>query len=228
MPLEIVPQRDRKLNGLLAKGEEIVLSRGDPVYGCGAPAERVFMVRRGHVRLTLPPDRRGRERTTAVAGPRELFGEEALVEESTRVYGARAGEHVKLSAVNGSDALRSIRGTGRTLPFFLQAGSVDLLRARWPSPGGSGPTTSERLADLLLEFADRFGEREGDAIRIPHWFTHEELADLVGAHRSTVTTQLNDWIYQGLLEEGSNEVVIARPASLGERSSGRESWIVGR
>lgn len=228
MPLKIVPQRDRKLNGLLDDGEELTVSRGETVYECGTPARRLYLVRDGHVRLTLPPDQRGRERTTAVAGPWELFGVEAMVEESRRPYGARAGEKASLVAVEGAEAFRSLRGTRRTLPRLLQAASVDLMRARWPSPGGSGPTTSQRLADLLLEFADRFGAEEDDGIRIPHWFTHEELADLVGAHRSTVTTQLNDWIYEGLLQEGSNEIVLRRPEALDERSSGRERWVLGR
>ena len=228
MPHKIVPQRDRKLNRLLKEGEELVLSRGGALYEAGSPAERLYMVRTGHVRLTLPSDDGGRERTAAVAGPWEIFGEEALVDGSRRAYGARAGEPARVSAVSGGDALRSIRGRGRTLPLFLRAAAVDLLRARWSSPGGSGPSTAERLADLLLELAGRFGKAESATIRIPHWFTHAELADLVGAHRSTVTTQLNDWIYEGLLQDGSNEVVIARPEALDRRSSGREEWLEGR
>lgn len=228
MPLKIVPQRDRKLNGLLKDGEELVVSRGQIVYECGAPASKLFLVRRGHVRLTLPVNGRDRERTAAVAGPWELFGEESLVEESRRPYSARAGEKAHLLAVEGCEAFRSLRSTRRTLPLLLQAASVDLLRARWPAPGGAGPTTSERLADLLLEFGERFGQEENGGIRIPHWFTHEELADLVGAHRSTVTTLLNDWIYDDLLHEGSNEIVISRPDTLKDRSSGRESWVLDR
>ena len=44
------------------------------------------------------------------------------------------------------------------------------------------------------EVVDRLGEPDGKGMRLPHWFTHRELADLAVAHRSTVTTCLNDWI----------------------------------
>ena len=62
-------------------------------------------------------------------------------------------------------------------------------------------------------------------MRIPHWFTHAELADLVGAHRSTVTTQLNEWIYEGLLRDESGELLIARTDRLRKESSHREEWL---
>ncbi len=229
MPLKIVPQRDRELERLLQEGECVTLSRGGRLYPAGDEARRLFAVRSGHIRLTLPPDDRGRERTVAIAGPGEMFGEESLADGSRRPYGALAGERVRLRDVEGEAALQALRRSPQTLPLLLDAGSIDLLRARWPAPGGSGPTTPERLADLLLELAGRFGqEGRDDGVRIPHWFTHEELADLVGAHRSTVTTQLNEWIYEGLLQEGSGELVIRDLGSLDGRSSGREGWVVDR
>lgn len=225
MPLKLVPQRDRKLNGLLKDGEEVTVSRGRPLWEMGDPAGTIMLVREGHVRLTLPRNGGSEERTVAVAGPWEVFGEEALVEGSLRPYSARAGEKLLCRAIDGAEAYRAIRGTRRTLPLLLKATSLDLLRARWPAPGSSGPTTGERLADLLLELACRFGKSGQQGTRIPHWFTHAELADLVGAHRSTITTQLNDWIYEGVLRDDSGELVIVRAESLRERSSRREDWL---
>jgi DNA-binding transcriptional MocR family regulator len=53
---------------------------------------------------------------------------------------------------------------------------------------------------VILDLVERLGEPEGEGFRLPHWFTHQELADLAGAHRSTVTTALNDWIWRGVLD----------------------------
>lgn len=226
MPLKLVPQRDRKLNGLLKKGDELTASRGHALYEIGDPAQSLMLVREGHVRLTLPQNGGARtERTVAVVGPWEIFGEESLVEGSRRPYAARAGEKLRIHSIDGAEAYKAIRGTRRTLPLLLKASSVDLLRARWPAPGSSGPTTAQRLADLLLELGCRFGEPDEEGVRIPHWFTHAELADLVGAHRSTVTTQLNEWIYEGLLRDESGELLIARTDCLRKESSHREEWL---
>lgn len=228
MPLKIVPQRDRKLHGLFEAGRAMVVSRGEPVYEAGSPARELFLVREGHVRLTVPPCGSDRDRTAAVAGPGEVFGTEALLADGVHAYAARGGETAHLRAVSGREAFRFIRSARNTLPRLLEASLLDLARARWPGAGGAGPPAAQRLADLLLELAQRFGSVEEDRVRIPHWFTHEELADLVGAHRSTVTTLLNEWIYEGLLEGSSNEIHVLRRTELAERASGREAWITGR
>jgi hypothetical protein len=46
---------------------------------------------------------------------------------------------------------------------------------------------------------DRCGEPEGRRIVFSERLTHQVLADLAGAHRATVTTLLNDWLYDGIL-----------------------------
>lgn len=228
MPLRLVPQRDRKLNRIFADGDATSLSRGCVLFEVGEPADRLWLVREGHVRLVLPCGGNGEGRTVAVAGPSELFGVEALVPETRRPYTVVAGEPTLLSGAAGGTALRGVRGTVHTLPRLLAAAEDDLLRARWSPPGAGGPSTAQRLADLLLELAARFGEENGKGVRIPHWFTHGVLGDLAGAHRSTVTTVLNDWIYEGVLEEGSEALVIARTTELEARSSGREGWMSRR
>ncbi len=228
MPLRLVPQRDRKLNRIFAGGESVALSRGEILFEVGEPADRLWVTREGHLRLVLPCRRGGEGRTVALAGPGEIFGVEALVSEASRPYRAVAGEPAGVTGADGGAALRGLRGTVHTLPLLLDAVEEDLLRSRWSPPGAGGPSTAERLADLLLELASRFGERNGREVRVPHWFTHGVLGDLAGAHRSTVTTVLNDWIYEGVLEEGSEALVIARTSELEARSSGREGWLAGR
>ncbi|HSR42826.1 MAG TPA: Crp/Fnr family transcriptional regulator [Longimicrobiales bacterium] len=228
MPLRLVPQRDRKLNRILADGESVALSRGEVLFEVADAADRLWVVREGHLRLVLPCRRGGEGRTVALAGPGELFGVEALVDGSSRSYQAVAGEAARVTGADGATTLRGLRGTVHTLPLLLNALREDLLRSRWSPPGAGGPSTAERLADLLLELASRFGQWNGKEVRVPHWFTHGVLGDLAGAHRSTVTTVLNDWIYEGVLEEGSEALVIARASELEARSSGREGWMARR
>lgn len=234
MPFHLVPQRDRKLNRLVQEGPVRAYARGEEIYGAGADADALYLVRRGHVALRLPPGAPDGGRIVAVAGPRELFGTEALEASATRLLGARAGEETEVVVLPGSRTLRAIRTTTHTLPLLVRAAGRDLARARWSGPGAAGPSTSARLADLLLELSRRMGRPSEAAgkgtrtIRIPHWFTHQELADLVGGHRSTVTTLLNDWIYEGVLEDDDHALVVLRPGALEARGSGREGWISGR
>ena len=86
----------------------------------------------------------------------------------------------------------------------------DLHLVRSAVAGSPGPTARERLAGVIIDLAERFGEPVGHDLRIPHWFTHRELADLAGAHRSTVTTELNDWIWRGVLATRGRSLVVVR------------------
>ncbi|MDT5107495.1 MAG: family transcriptional regulator, cyclic receptor protein [Mycobacterium sp.] len=50
-----------------------------------------------------------------------------------------------------------------------------------------------RVAKQLLLLAQRFGTQEGDAMRVTHDLTQEDIAQLVGASRETVDKALADF-----------------------------------
>ena len=56
-----------------------------------------------------------------------------------------------------------------------------------------------RVAKALLDLAEKFGEVEGDGLRVTHDLTQEELAQLVGASRETVNKALADFASRGWL-----------------------------
>lgn len=207
MPFRLDPSRDRKLTRLVKRAAQERFLRRAVVWEREEAARHLYVVREGHLRLTLPPPGDARARTVAVVGPEEMAGEEALLSGLTRRYGARAGEAVVLSVLDGAEVLRTFRTARRSYDAFLRALQEDLGRARAAALRAAGPSTRERLAGLLLDLADRFGEENGRRIRISHWFTHQELADLIGGHRSTVTTALNDWLYEGILEDGDGLII---------------------
>lgn len=221
MPFRIIPRRDRKLNRLVKGGEVRELKRGEKVFDVGDPARQVWMVRDGHVRLWQATDRNKRARTVEVVGPREFFGLEAVFAGSgvRRHYGATAGQATRAVILPGDGVARAFRTGERTFTHAFRAAHDDLALARWSSAGRGGPSTAERLADVLLNLAHRFGTEEGTGLRLGVRLTHQELADLAGAHRSTVTTLLNDWIYRHILKEGPDGLLV-RPHRLEKRSSG--------
>lgn len=220
MPLRIDPSKDRKLARTFLKVEPKGYRRGQAIFLRGDAARRVFLVRNGHVRLTLPEAAAGRERTVAVAGPLEIFGEEAFVRDARRPYGAWAAEDCRLAPADGDHIHRVIRSSRRSYGMFVRAGQADLLAARRRLQAHASAPTAVRLADVIVELADRFGKKGGEGIEIPHWFTHQELADLAGAHRSTVTTTLNDWLYRGVLAETSRALTVKDLRALSQLGSG--------
>ncbi len=225
MPLRVVPRRDRKLYRLVKAGEETRLKRGETLFRAGEPARDLFLVRTGHLRLTvtLPlrggRSRKGVERTVAVRGPWEILGEGALVRGVSWRYGAVAGENSTVTVLDGDGVLAALKTAPKTLSNYLQAQEDVLFRTRVRRPGFHHSTAEERVADVIMDLYLRLGIEHGRGLRIPHWFTHQELADLAGAHRSTVTTILNDWIYDGILKTDGKAIVVMRPAALRKKGA---------
>ena len=54
MPLRVIPRRDRKMNRLVKRATEIRYRRSEVIFARGDSSEAVYLVREGHIRLSLP------------------------------------------------------------------------------------------------------------------------------------------------------------------------------
>jgi len=111
--------------------------------------------------------------------------------------------------------LTGLKTAKKSLDAYLEGAERELHRLRHAQGGSRGPTAAQRLAEVLLDLGQRCGERQGRGIDLSVKPTHQVLTDLAGAHRATVTTLLNDWLYEGVLgasQEGG--LAIRRPHDL--------------
>lgn len=199
MSFRLEPARDRKIFRLVKKAESVRLAKGRALYGPGDPAREVYLVRSGFVRLVLPGMQPGLpERTVGVALPWELFGAEAFTE-GRRRYGAVAGATCTVHPLPKGGVLTGLKTAKSSLDAYLEGVERELHRLRHAQGGSHGPSAANRLAEVLLDLGERCGEPVGRGIHLAQRFTHQVLADLAGAHRATVTTLLNDWLYDGVL-----------------------------
>ena len=215
MPFRLEPARDRKLFRLVKKAEPVKLVKGRTLYGPGDLAREVFLVRTGFVRLVLPGMARGRaERTVGVALPWELFGDEAFTE-GRRRYGAVAGSTCIVYPLPKGGVLSGLKTAKSSLDAYLEGVERELHRLRHAQGGSRGPNASQRLAEVLLDMVERCGEPDGRAVHLTQKLTHQVLADLAGSHRATVTTLLNDWLYEGILgTTAEGHLALRKPADL--------------
>lgn len=215
MPLRVIPRRDRKLYRLIKASETQALRRGQVLYSVGDEPRFLFLVREGHLRLSSE-EGRGGERTVGLIGPWEVGGGEALVPWAKRRTVARAGENAQVTLLDGRSVNRILKSSAKTLEQYLLAveEEMELNRTlgRLSKPGGA----PGRLSAVLLDLSRRLSVEEGskgDRV-IPLSLTHGVLADLAQCHRSTVTTLLNEWIYDGILGEPETGLHIRKSAAL--------------
>jgi len=169
------------------------------IYRPGDPADKVYLLRSGRVRLIRVG--KGASRSVlAILRPGDLFGE------LLRPEGAQVED---LSVASGEAEVWSI--DSRSFQQLLESRphlAIDVIRAlnermRHMRRRVLGLTFKEvpaRLAETLLSLAESHGER------CPHGgeydlkgITQQDLADLVGASRSFVSTLINEMKRDGHL-----------------------------
>ena len=72
----------------------------------------------------------------------------------------------------------------------------------------------EKLARLLLSMADQFGRRTTNGITLRTLLTHEEIAQMIGASRETVTRSLNMLKRQRVIRAEEGDVLILNRVAL--------------
>ena len=66
----------------------------------------------------------------------------------------------------------------------------------------------ERLVHLLLDLSEKFGVRQQDGIRLRIKLSHQELANLIGSTRETVTVLLGQLKAEQSVSGGRQRIVI--------------------
>ena len=79
---------------------------------------------------------------------------------------------------------------------------------------GLAQSTSEKLGKLLLEWCALHGETTARGTRIKVLLTHEEVAQMIGTTRETVTRLLSEFKRKGIIEVKGSTIVVLKKAEL--------------
>jgi CRP/FNR family cyclic AMP-dependent transcriptional regulator len=164
------------------------LERGELCYAPGDPADRLFLLHEGRVRLYKPVG--GREFTLAVVGPGTVFGEMSLTGSSRQGAYAEALEPAEVSVLGKEDLRRLIREHPEVGIRLITLLSRRLRDREERLAEMAGRDVTERLAALLARLAEEEGVVTQEGYRIPFRYTHRQLGSMIGANREAVTKAL--------------------------------------
>lgn len=158
----------------------------------GEPSTHVFILLSGWVKVSSVT-REGREILEALRGQGDVVGEIAGQVTGYRTATIRALRTVRTLIV-GADQFEIFLNTYSGAARAYRRMIAERQRAAHESQRSkmlfSGP---QRLASLLLDFAEQQGELTGKGLIPALPLSQEELACLIGSSRSTVTRALRDW-----------------------------------
>jgi CRP/FNR family transcriptional regulator, cyclic AMP receptor protein len=198
---------------LLGIVEQLDLPKHHQIFGPGSPNTSLYFIEHGSVRVTRPsPDGKSFV-ILSLFGPGELLGNIDWVEdthdcsaetlEESRIFQMSRRDFEQLVRENPSFALSLIQILGTRLKQ-AQSRIEDLVFRQVPS----------RVAKLFLNLADNHGKMTPAGIILDLPLTHQEIADIVGSSRVTVTQVLNRFRSMNWVAIKSKRVTINDIAAL--------------
>jgi CRP-like cAMP-binding protein len=79
---------------------------------------------------------------------------------------------------------------------------------------------SARLASLLLNLAERFGEEDGSGTLLSVRLTHQELANMIASTREAVSKVMSEFQREGSIEVQNRRIVLLNKEAIAEHASG--------
>jgi CRP/FNR family cyclic AMP-dependent transcriptional regulator len=206
------------VSALTRQLQPVYFPRGHTVFAEGDPGDRLFIVISGKVKIgRCSPD--GRENILAIMGPSDMFGELSIFDPGPRTSSATTITEACAVSMD-RDALRAwIADRPEIAQQLLRVLARRLRRTNNNLADLIFTDVPGRVAKQLLMLAQRFGTQEGDALRVTHDLTQEEIAQLVGASRETVNKALAEFVHRGWIELDGKSVLVCDSERLARRAS---------
>lgn len=161
------------------------------------PADQVYVLRQGRVRLyKLSPE--GRALTLMVLEPPALFGDMALADASQHDSFAEAMSDSTVGTL-GREALQGVLRANPALALRLVGVMSRRLRAMERKLADIAfKSVPQRLAGVLLSLVDDRETAQDGAPSVLR-YTHQQLAEMIGSYRETVTKAIGEFREAGLI-----------------------------
>jgi CRP/FNR family transcriptional regulator, cyclic AMP receptor protein len=199
---------DTEVDQLAAAGQKQHIERFNFVFMPDQSADYVYLLLQGRVKIgTFSPD--GREVIKDIIRPGTIFGDLALIGEKKHTEFAQAlQDEAQVLQLKVSDFHHFMQRNQNLMIAFMSHLTQRLHRLEERLTKLMVKDARERIIEFLLETAQREGRRVGYETLIKHQLTQQEIANITGTSRQTVTSVFNDLRKSNLIHFNRNTVLI--------------------
>jgi len=195
-----------KFTSLYPKGSTLFVEGEDP--------RGVFILCSGRAKLTTSSSE-GRTLIVKLAEPGEVLGASATILGRPYEVSAETLEPSQLNFIKRDDFLRFLTSHTEACMHTAQQLSEKYQSAQREIRSlGLAQSTSEKLGKLLLEWCALHGEVTPGGTRLKVLLTHEEVAQMIGTTRETVTRLLSEFKRKKIIEVKGSTILVVNKAEL--------------
>ena len=171
-------------------------SEGQLLYAQGEPADAVFFIRKGRVKVAVVSEE-GKEAVVAVLGPKEFCGEGCLAGQLSRMGTASAMTECDIMRLEKAAITRILHDEPAFSELFVAYLLERTIRIEEDLVDQLFNSSEKRLARALLLLAN-FG-KEGRPEPVIAKVSQEMLAEMIGTTRSRVSHFMNKFRRLGFI-----------------------------
>lgn len=200
-----LPKEDQELMATMMVPRNI--KKKSLVYSEGDSADKLYILKEGRIKITrLASD--GKELTMDIIEPGDIFGELTLAGEVERETNAEALEDSFICTVARGDFERFLKMRPNLSFTITKWIGMRLRKIENRFENLIFQDVRMRLFTLLKDLAEKYGEDVPTGRKITIKLSHQELANLIGATRETVTFELNKMKKLGELTVEGKEFIL--------------------
>ena len=199
--------KDEEVKSICQKAYENYYKKGEIIFFENDNKKRLYFLTAGKVKLTMmSPD--GKEKVLKILQEGDIFGEISLFDHDPHPLTAEVQEDCTLMVISWND-LESIILDRPTLALKIIEALAKKTRLLTSQVRELVFQDAEgRLAALLERFSREFGVEKSNNIVIEVILTHQEIANLLGTSRVTVTKIMNKFVEEEIIKMYQRKIVV--------------------
>jgi CRP/FNR family transcriptional regulator, global nitrogen regulator len=191
----------------------------DTIFAPGDPDDQLYFLLSGTVRLyKIYGDYK--EATTALLRDGGIFGKLSLVEGRWQDVFAEAVTEAKVTGIQKASLERVIMSDPEFTLRLFSSLSERLRQSDEVIESLLHREVSTRLATLLVNLGERFGEGDHADVLIGVRLTHQDLANMIASTREAVSKVMSEFQRDGLIEARNRRIAILDRGALVKRAPG--------
>ncbi len=187
------------------------------IFFPGDPSQKVYILKEGHIKISRVSEE-GREVTLALLEPGDIFGELEVLQDSPRDTLAEALDDSRLCVIQKAQFLSMIKRKPEYSFRLIKLIGFRLKKIENRIEDLVFRDVHSRVALLLLQFSKDYGRATPEGIHIEIKVTHQEIANLIGSIRETVSTILGEFKKESLITFEGRNILVVRPDLLKEKA----------
>lgn len=202
---DLHPDSRRRLDSIRINN---LYPRGSVLFAEGQPSQGVYLLCSGKVKLSTC-SRDGKVIILQIAEPGEILGLSAVVADLNFETTAEVIEPSRVSFVRKSEFLEFLRQDSdaclsavRQLSHNYQTAHLQICSL------GLSHSVADKLARLFMSWCRSHGDLNADAVRLKNTYTHEEIAEMIGTSRETVSRLLKNFRERKLITLKGSDLII--------------------